>query len=154
MNKTRTTYISALTRQLDDRVIQNHLSRGQCSKSSAWNNVQTSKHWVTSASQPSVLEGEKPDTQLGHPAMPDALLGQSPLGAVPARVRICDKRWDVASPFLNLSCLLILTLPSTSSSLGSNPFPSLPYCFGNRACLFLANIPRIIIYVHRLLVAD
>lgn len=101
-----------------------------------------------------VLEGEKPDTQLGHPAMPDTLLGQSPLGAVPARGRICDTRWDVASPFLSLSCLFILTLPTVSSSLGSSPFPSLPRCFGNRVCLFLSNILRIIISVHRLLVGD
>lgn len=103
-----------------------------------------------------VLEGEKADTQLGHPAMPDTLLGQSPLGAVPEWGSVTGGgRFHhpfSVSPAFSSSPLSPAAWAATLSH--PSPFPALPRCFGNRACLFLSNILRIIIRVHRLLVTD
>lgn len=146
MNKTRTTYISALTRQLVNRVIQNHLSRGQHSKSSAWNHAQIFKHWVTSASQPRSPWGRKARHSAGTPCN-----ARHPPGA-----EQCQPEWgDVIRggmfhhPF------------SISLSFSSSHYPLPPAAWAatlshpsHIVSGILANILRTIICVHRLLVAD
>lgn len=157
MNKTRTTFISALTRQLDNRLIQNHLSHGQRSKSSAWIHVQTSKHWVTSASQPRCPWGRKGRHSAGTPCNARRPPGAEPLGSS-ARVRSVTGAGMLHHPFSVSPAFPSSHYPLSPAAWAAtlshpSPFPSLPRCFGNRACLFLSNILRIITSVHRLLVA-